>query len=326
LEAIRENGIRVSTAGNMDVVLGGVLYEWNRLDEAEQSIRDGLAANAPWGNIMTDAFGMFALIKVLQSMGRYDEALQVVDRFEAKLQGLSRPVEFDEPVRTARARIWLAQGDLRSASEWADLAMKTDDYLQHPDLYRLAIAVIRCAQGRYQEVIDILNSGPGEILHGSDTVRMIEINLLRSLAQAGLGDIPTAICTLDACLAIAEPEGFVRIFVDYGEYLRPLLEAYLRFDRPKHAAFAKGIWTHLEPPKTSHPQISRIPGLLEPLSARELEVLQWMAAGKTNLEIAGQLIVARGTIKAHAANIFRKLDASNRTEAVANARRLGLIP
>jgi LuxR family maltose regulon positive regulatory protein len=71
---------------------------------------------------------------------------------------------------------------------------------------------------------------------------------------------------------------------------------------------------------------SQSAGLIEPLSPRELEVLALLALGKTNQEIAQQLIVAAGTVKAHTASIYRKLDAANRTEAVAHARQLGILP
>ena len=92
-----------------------------------------------------------------------------------------------------------------------------------------------------------------------------------------------------------------------------------------HQEFCQKLLASFTPKTWLTPPGNQSAEMMETLSARELEVLQLMALGKTNLEIAGQLIVARGTIKAHAASIFRKLDAANRTEAVAHARELGLL-
>ncbi len=124
---IKEKGIRISTAGNMDVIMGNVLYEWNFLEEAEKYIRDGLQANEPWRNIMTDAFGLLALTLVLQAKGDYPGAMKIVEKFETRLQGRAQPIEFAEAFRTLRVRVQLASGDLQNASIWADQILLSED-------------------------------------------------------------------------------------------------------------------------------------------------------------------------------------------------------
>jgi LuxR family maltose regulon positive regulatory protein len=332
LDLFKEKGIRVSTAGNLDVVLGGVLYEWNRLDEAEKYIRDGLQANEPWGNIMTDAFGLLVLAHVLQAKGDYCGAMQVVEKFETRLQRQSRPMEFAEDFRTLRVRVQLASGDLQTAFNWATQVLQSDDFHRHPEYYRLTLARIWLAQKRYAEVEEILRGMASENFPGNLISRQIEINLLLAVAiaekegSAAQQRLSEAVKIIAACLALAEPEGFIQAFLSVGEPVRELLAAYLRSDAPVHKPFAQKILEAFSPTPRIEPPGVQPAGLVEPLSGREVEVLQLMALGRTNQEIARQLIVALGTIKAHAASIYRKLDAANRTEAVARARLIGILP
>jgi LuxR family maltose regulon positive regulatory protein len=326
LGPIKEKGIRISTAGNMDVILGDVLYEWNCLEEAEKYIREGLQANEPWGNIMTDAFGLLALIHVLQAKGDYAEAMQIVDKFETKLQRQSRPVEFEEDFHTLRVRMQLAFGNLQNASDWADQIHHSEDFSLHEERYRLTLARIRLAQGRHANVEKMLTGKSPLALAGNRTIRQLESNLLLAAAVAEQNRLPEAFKLIESCLELAEPEGYVRVFLDVGESVRELLVAYLRLAAPVQKLYAQKLldaFSNSGAAISPHPQPD---GLIEPLSTRELEVLHLMALGKTNEEIARQLVVARGTIKAHAASIYRKLDAANRTEAVSHARQMGILP
>jgi LuxR family transcriptional regulator, maltose regulon positive regulatory protein len=325
LDPIKEKGIRISTAGNMDVVLGEVLYEWNRLEEAEKHIRDGLQANEPWKNIMTDAFGLLALTYVLQGKGDYAGARQVVERFETRLQSLSRPVEFAEDYRTLRVRVQLASGDLQQTFQWADQIQLSEDYRLHKEYYWLTLARIRLAQGRYAEVEEMLAGMPFLDLAGNRITRQIECNLLLAAAIAGQQRLPEAFDLLESCLSLAEPEGYIRVFIGTGEHTRELLAAYLRITAPRHKLYAQKVLGAFSSLGGTAAPCLQPAGLVEPLSGRELEVLQLMALGRTNQDIARQLVVASGTVKAHAASIYRKLDAANRTEAVARARQLGIL-
>jgi LuxR family transcriptional regulator, maltose regulon positive regulatory protein len=331
VDPIKQSGIRlISTAGNMNVVLGVVLYEWNHLEEAEQLIRDSLQANESWHNIMTDSLGLLALARVLQAKEDYAGAMQVVERFETRLQTHLRPVEFAADFCTLRVRVQLASGDLHNASHWADQVSLSEDFHLHPEYYRLSLARIRLVQNRYADVVEIveemLAGTPSPSGYGDRITRQIEPNLLLAAALAGQRRFPEAFGFIETCLALAEPEGYVRIFLDVGEPVRDLLAAYLRSDAPAHKLYARKVldaFSHVSEAESPRPQPS---GLVEPLSERELEVLHLMALGKTNEEIARQLVVVRGTIKAHAASIYRKLDVANRTEAVARARQLGILP
>jgi LuxR family transcriptional regulator, maltose regulon positive regulatory protein len=326
LDPINERDIRfVYTAGSMKIDLGEVLCEWNRLGEAEQYIRDGLQANETWRNIMTDGFGLVALTRVLLAKGDYAGAMQAAVKLETRLLEHAQPREFDEDLRTLRIRVQLASGDLRNPSDWADQIMLREDFELHRAQYLLTLARIRLAHGRCAEVENLLVGTAPPLAAGSLITRQLEAKLLLAAAVAGQQRLREALAWVESSLALAEPERYIRIFLDVGEPARELLAAYLRSAAPGHKVFAQKILDAFSLTRHASSPSPQPTGLIEPLSGRELEVLQLIALGRTNQEIAGQLIVAPGTVKAHTASIYRKLDVANRTEAVARARQLGIL-
>ena len=152
----------------------------------------------------------------------------------------------------------------------------------------------------------------------------IEILVLQALALAAAGDIPTALKSLARALTLAEPEGYVRIFVDEGRPMAALLsDAAARGMMPDYtgkllAAFGPQI---LPPDADPAQPVSEV----DPLSARELELLRLVAQGLSNQEIGERLFLALDTVKGHNRRIYAKLQVQRRTEAVARARELGLI-
>ncbi|MEW6402168.1 MAG: LuxR C-terminal-related transcriptional regulator [Chloroflexota bacterium] len=326
LELMREKGIRfIYSAGSMNIVLGEVLYERNRLEEAEKQIRDGLQANEPWSDIMSDAWGLLALIRVLRARGDDAGALQNIEKFETRLQQPLRPHEFEEDFHTLRVRLQLASGDLQTASHWADEIQHSENFRLHPEYYRLTLACIGLMQERYGHVEKILTGASSVTAAGNRIARQIETNLLLAVAIAGQQRLLEAFGIIEASLALAEPEGYIRIFLDIGRPARELLAAYLRSDAPAHKRYAQKVLEAFSDAKQVPSPGSQPTGLIEPLSGRELEVLDLIALGKTNQEIAQHLIVAPGTVKAHTASIYRKLNVANRTEATARARQLGIL-
>jgi LuxR family transcriptional regulator, maltose regulon positive regulatory protein len=252
--------------------------------------------------------------------------MQIIERLEAKLQGPARPREFDEDLRTLRPRLQLASGDLKAAAQWADQILSSEEFQSSPDLYQVTLARVRLAQGRYADVEALLASSTQTAGAGNRVTRQIEIHLLRAAALAGQKRMPEAFDMVKTSLFLAEPEGCIRAFLNSGQPALDLLAAYLRTGPSEHQSYAQKVLSAWAASKSMGPSGLQPEGLIEPLSAREQEVLHLMALGKTNQEIADQLVVARGTIKAHAATIYRKLDAANRTEAVARARQLGILP
>ena len=157
---------------------------------------------------------------------------------------------------------------------------------------------------------------------------MIEILVLQALAHEAQDDTSSALVSLERALTLAEPEGYVRLFVDEGlpmarllykvlsrgifpDYLQRLLTAF-PIDEPEQA-----VSSQTQDPKSE---------LIEPLSEREIEVLQLIAEGLTNPEIASRLYLSLNTVKVHTRNIYGKLGVHNRTLAVTRARALGILP
>ena len=158
--------------------------------------------------------------------------------------------------------------------------------------------------------------------------------MLRALAFQTAGDAHDALAALEHALTLAEPEGYVRTFVDEGEPMRLLIADFglLIEEQTSHlqsyvakllAAFPGVPLISLD--SSIGNQQSKIQNLVEPLSDRELEVLRLVADGLSNHEIADKLIIGLGTVKTHINNIFGKLDVKNRTQAVARARELNLL-
>ena len=164
---------------------------------------------------------------------------------------------------------------------------------------------------------------------GGRTGSVIEILVLQALAHEAQGDSPSALAPLERALTLAEPEGYVRVFVDEGTPMARLLsEAAAHGIMPGYtgkllaALEAESRIGSDDSPRLTAPASQP---LVEPLSERELEVLQLIAQGLSNREISERLFLAIITVKGHNRNIFRKLQVRRRTEAVARARELGLL-
>jgi LuxR family maltose regulon positive regulatory protein len=161
----------------------------------------------------------------------------------------------------------------------------------------------------------------------------IEILMLQALALQAQDNHIEALIALAQAVTLAEPEGYVRLFLDEGEPLLQLLSQLASTDH-RASSYIQKLLAACEfheqeqtaPRSTSKEPRSRpYQSLLDPLSERELEVLHLIAGGDSNYEIAGQLIVAVSTVKRHVSNIFSKLDVTNRTQAVARAREFGML-
>jgi LuxR family maltose regulon positive regulatory protein len=159
---------------------------------------------------------------------------------------------------------------------------------------------------------------------------MIEILLLQALAHQAQGNVPLALAPLERALVLAEPEGYVRIFVDEGQPMAHLLSAAATQGlMPDYVGQLLAVFDAEGQKSKDKAHLSsalRTQLLVEPLSERELEVLQLLAQGLSNREIGQRLFLALPTVKGHNRNIFGKLGVENRTQAVNKARALNILP
>ena len=164
---------------------------------------------------------------------------------------------------------------------------------------------------------------------------LVETGTLRALALAATGDQDAALGALAEALALARPEGYLRLFADEGAPLAALLRRLVAAGRDGHLPavdgatldYAARLLGAVPPAGAPAPRAAGdAPGLIAPLTERECEVLQLVAAGEANREIAGKLVVTIDTVKKHLTHLFGKLGVTSRTQAVARARALGLLP
>jgi LuxR family maltose regulon positive regulatory protein len=192
----------------------------------------------------------------------------------------------------------------------------------------IALARILIAQGRPDETTRLLSRLLNAAEAGGHISRVIEILMLQALTSQTEGETVQAMNALERALALAEPRGFLRLFVDEGPPMARLLyEALSRGIAPDYVRRLLVAFPDVEP-EQANPQNVQTPevDLIEPLSERELDVLALLAEGLTNREIASRLYLALNTVKAHARNLYGKLGVHSRTQAIARAQALGLLP
>ncbi|MBE7554870.1 MAG: hypothetical protein HS126_27790 [Anaerolineales bacterium] len=228
-----------------------------------------------------------------------------------------------------QARLWLVEGRLEVVEHWAQeyhlSAHNEVSYLYEVEY--LTLARLLFAQSKWAEAAALLER-LRQAASASDRLgRVLEVLVLEALAYQTQNDPDQALVCLEQALTLAEPEGYMRIFLDEGQPMIALLTtATSRLPAP-HQAYIESLLAAFrrEQAKSLHPSSLSLQPLIEPLSERELEILRLIAAGMSNGEIAQKLVVTVGTVKWHLNNVYGKLDARSRTQAVAKARELGLL-
>jgi LuxR family maltose regulon positive regulatory protein len=273
-----------------------------------------------------------AQARLNESEGDLEGALSLLD--EAQRLFIRNPTPDVRPISALKARIWATQGRVTEALEWArERGLSVDDDLsylnefEHVTLARVLIARYESelVEGAVNDAVRLLERLLHAAEQGGRIGSVIEILALQALAHQAQGDMSSALAPLERALSLAEPEGYVRVFVDEGPPMARLLqEAASRATAPGSARRLLAAFPSAKP-EAAHPSEARYEGK-ELLSSREIEVLELIAAGLTNREIAARLYLSLYTVKAHARSIYDKLDAHSRTQAVARAQELGILP
>jgi LuxR family transcriptional regulator, maltose regulon positive regulatory protein len=324
---------RVTATALAYEILGRLLYEENRLDEAEQYLNESIemGQQLAYGSALWSAYHTLARIQLIR--GEHERAEALIE--EAQRYRMSYTVLL--PVRlmdAEQARTALFLGRSGDAERWESTYRSAQtgsaSFTQEIEgLTQVRLYLSRNQPDLALALLDELHSKAGT----SDRKgHLVEILALMALAQQAAGETPLAVKTLRTALEMAEPEDYVRTFVDEGRPMAGLL----------YQSLAEGVMPDTigrllvafpadETITTSPHDQAELPHacpraahLIEPLSDRELEVLQWMAGGASNKDISEALTIAVTTAKKHVSNIIRKLGVDNRTQAVAKGRTLGL--
>jgi LuxR family transcriptional regulator, maltose regulon positive regulatory protein len=326
-------------AGVAQVGMAGVLYERDELDAALAHASEGVALCRQLVYTLPLATGLVTLAWIRQHRGDRPGALDAIGQAE-RVQLSREVVALLNPVPAQRAQLALAQGDVDAAARWVRArGLGAEDEPSYPrEREHLVLVRVLVADQQPDRALGLL-----ERLHALAAAQgrngsVIEVRALQALARAADGDHAGALAALAAALALAAPEGYLRVFVDEGPPMAALLRELVGHKQERPAAADAVPRDYLARLVDAFEQAGlpvRLPvrrggvvvtGLVEPLSARELEVLRLLAAGAPNRAIAKQLVVTLDTVKRHVSNLFSKLEVANRTQAVARARQLGLLP
>jgi LuxR family maltose regulon positive regulatory protein len=323
-------------AGVALIGLGRLAVEWYDLDAAARYLTEGIERVERWGEAGAIS-GHASLARVRQAKGDEQGALEAI-RAARRLAERFDAMEVDDvSVALRQARFWIAQGNTEAAARWvADRGLETDlspetlaeEIANTHSIYRfieyVTLAQVRIAQGRPADALDVLKP----LIRAAEQARWVayavEALVTKALAHQAQGDGPQALDALERALALAEPGGFVHMFVAKGEPMERLLyQAAARGIKANYAGTLLAAFPTVEAPAPSRETPTE---MIEPLTEREIEVLQLVAKGLSNREIAQRLFLAVSTVKVHTYNIYGKLGVHSRTQAVAKARTLGILP
>jgi LuxR family transcriptional regulator, maltose regulon positive regulatory protein len=315
-------GNPLPSAAGAYLVRGQIHYERNNLTSAEQDF--ALAVQLGEAGTGREAVfkGCLFLARISQARGDVRSADSCLRRAAA-----AASPQDARSLSAWRAALALRRGEVGAAAEWAagrERVLPLARVPGYPDeLDYLTLLRVRVAIGKVTGLPGHLN---GLIRHAQSQGRggtVIEALILKALAQARDGRLEDAAGSLEDALALAEPCGYLRIFLDDGEPLTRLLEAHT-VKCGEHASYARKILAAMRLDGSKHQAVTA-PSLAEALSAREMEILGLIAAGRSNKEIASELFLAMGTVKKHTSNIFGKLGVQSRTQALARAQHLGIL-
>jgi LuxR family maltose regulon positive regulatory protein len=339
LQAAGEAGQQPPFAGIAHVGVAEVLYERNELAAAHDHAAQGVALCRQLAHIQPLATGLALLARIRRAQGDAAGAREAIG--QAGRVGLSPQVApLFNPVPAWRARLLLASGEAAAAARWASQrGLGADDEPAYPrEREYLALARVLLAERAPGRALGLLDRLHAQAAAQQRTGSLIEVGALRALALANDGDLAAASACLAEALALAAPQDYIRVFADEGTPMARLLGGLAAAQRTGRVVFPAAVpQRYLErlarafrptpaagaaPPA---PGGTEMDGLGGPLSGRELEVLRLLAAGRSNQQIADELVVSLATVKKHVGHILGKLAAANRTQAVARARILRLV-
>jgi LuxR family transcriptional regulator, maltose regulon positive regulatory protein len=343
---------RMGFTSRLLTALGAALYDQNELEAARQVLEEAVELNRRWRNPNHTMFSHNHLARVLTALGDDEGATRQLNEARAGLQGLPVIATLIQGLESAEITLLLARGraaEIRWLEAQIGAACARPDpglpYMEARAMQHNLLARVLLAQNRLPEADLLLARLESEARRCEIGSALVEIRALQALSSYAQHKLDPALAALHEAIALSEPQGSLRSIGDTAALvpgglaaLSGALRQRLAGETPPNGAllvYLERLAALLPAPLASNagPAL-RAPtagahlapsALVEPLSAREMEVLHLLAEGLTNLQIAARLVISAGTVKAHTANIFRKLDVANRTQAVTRAREMGVL-
>jgi len=322
---------------NALIGLAALSYEWNELQKAEQEVSQALDLGKHHvdevGKYHAEQFiqipGSLVLARVLNARGETVQAQRLLQELVVLTQEHRWPYLHRE-VLAEQARLSLMVSDLVTVQRWsATITQLGEDFrLVQREREALIVARLLIAQGEATAALLLLERWQAEAHAQRRTQSELEIQVLTALAHSTHKNLPQAKETLREALVLAQAEGYQRLFLDEGEALAILLRAVLLDVREEPlATYVRSLLVAFAQQRvgqdTSHHTAPAL--LIEPLSPQEQRVLRLLAAGRSNPEIAQELVVSVNTVKTQVQSIYRKLNVNSRWEAREAARHLKLL-
>jgi LuxR family transcriptional regulator, maltose regulon positive regulatory protein len=319
-------GDSIPYAGLVQIYIGQIQLEWNDLEAADSALTRGVALSRLTATPNILAIGSLALADLQQARGDFTDALSTLRQSEESAPNVKTWIE------SHRIRLLLRQGRSDEAALWAQgRLLEREGQEEALTLARVILALHRAPLRNPPDSLPGMEAlrqfMEREIQATSDTGwidRRIELLVLESLYWHVQNDPGRAASSLLGALALAQPGGYIRRFVDEGEPIFLLLKGIAGKTGELDPYIGRLLSAQTASGETRL-HSSAAQQLVEPLSAREVEVLRLLAAGDTNAEIAQKLVITLNTTKKHITHIFGKLDVANRAEAIARAKELELL-
>lgn len=324
--AVDSQGNRLPVSGIAQTRLAEVWRERNDLHRAEEVIKEGIRILESWNELGTIA-ATLSLAQIRQERGDAQEANALIAKAAYLAAHFDATTIDDRMAALIQLRLRLAQGDLSFVRTWlesavspgADTGAYESLFFQREQILRARALIV---VNRPSEAIPLLEPLVAILEREGRKRRLAEVLALTALAYHAMGELDRAMRVIGQAISLSEAGGFVRTIVGEGEAMQALLlQAERRGIHPGYTRYLLEAFAFVPAEKTS----PEGPSLPEALSQRELDVLNLLAMGMTNREIAERLFISLRTVKFHTGNIFSKLGVRNRTQAVARARELGLL-
>jgi LuxR family maltose regulon positive regulatory protein len=322
-ESVSRTGRRLPITGYVYARLSAVLRQRNDLEAALHHARESVRLCEEWGWAEVLVGSFVSLAEALQAIGETDSALDVAQK--ARQQALGVSPWFEAYSAALEARLRLVQGDVAAAHRWASEQGQLtlgDKPNFHYEFAYLTLARIRIAQSRLNEALRLLALLLKRAEEAEAFGYEIEIQVLIATALHARKKDDEALRSLERALTLAEPEGYVRIFIDQGEPMGELLLQAAA--RGIAVSYVSRLLVALEKQtKDRHRLVSA--EMVEPFSERELEVMRLLTTHLSSTDIAGELAISVNTVRTHIKSIYGKLGVHSREEAVQKAEALHLL-